>query len=73
MSFDKLTPEQITAERTKLQRELFWILDEQRRMGINARHRDYWRWKEQHRAALEKLQRFDDQWGSAGQVSPESP
>jgi hypothetical protein len=73
MMHTRPTKEQLTAERTKLQRELFWILDEQRRMGITARHRDYWRWKEQHRAALEKLQRFDDQWGSPGQVSPENP
>lgn len=63
MIVDKLTGEQITAERIKLQREIFRILDMRRMYGISARHRDYWRWKEEHKAALDRLQCFNDQWG----------
>jgi hypothetical protein len=57
------TKEELASLRAKLQRDLFSVLDEGRRRNINARHPDHWRWKERHLDALDRLERFDNQWG----------
>ena len=60
------TPEELAARRARLQHDLFRLLDERRRMRINERHRDYWRWKEQFDAAKGRLAAHDATHGEGG-------
>jgi hypothetical protein len=60
----KPTSTELASERARLQRELFRLLDEKRRLGIGQRHRNYWSWQQSFDQAKDKLQRFDDQWGN---------
>mgnify|MGYP003382429985 CR=1 FL=1 len=56
---------ELVAERDKLQRQVFHLLNEKHRMGYREGIGDYWRWRRDFDEARSRLQQFDNLHGTA--------